>query len=170
MAWKNIKFMRANIICLTIFLMALVAVATCAAAADSASTSTDDLKAFVDKAADYAQQNGKDKALAEFNNKEGEFVDGALYIFANDLDGICLAHPMKPEFVGKSQQDLKDVNGVPFIKNMASAAESGSGFTYYIWANPAHDNKPELKLVYVKNIDDSWYVGSGIYLSDYSLN
>ena len=145
-----------------------MAAATCAAAADSAST--DDLKAFVDKAADYAQQNGKEAALAEFNNKEGEFVDGALYIFANNLDGICLAHPMKPEFVGNSQLDLKDVNGVPFIQNMASAAERGSGFTYYIWANPAHDNKPELKLVYVKEIDGSWYVGSGIYLSDYSPN
>ena len=158
--------MRLNILCLTIFLLAAVASASCVAAADV--VSTDDLKAFVDSAADYAQQNGKDAALAEFNNKEGEFVDGSLYIFANDFDGICLAHPMKPDFVGKSQADLVDVKGVPFITNMASAAKSESGFTYYIWANPAHDNKQELKLVYVKAIDDSWYVGSGIYLSDYS--
>ncbi len=139
------------------------------AAAESESSdvegiSPEDLQNFVEDAAAYAEENGKEAALEEFNDKEGEFVDGQHYIFATDFDGICLAHPMKPDFVGQDQTDLKDANGVNFIKNMIAIAETGSGFTYYIFANPAHDNKEELKLVYVKKIDDDWYIGSGIYL------
>ena len=41
---------------------------------------------------------------------------------------------------------------------------SVSGLTYYIFANPADNNKEELKLVYVKEIDDNWWIGSGVYL------
>jgi len=160
--------MRKNIICLTIFLMAAAASITIAAAESESSGAEDispeDLQNFVEDAAAYAEENGKEAALEEFNNKEGEFVDGQLYIFATDFDGICLAHPMKPDFVGKSQADLKDPNGVYFIRNMIAIAETGSGFTYYIFANPANDNKEDLKLVYVKKIDDDWYIGSGIYL------
>lgn len=76
------------------------------------SISPQDLQDFVEDAAAYAEENGKEAALEEFNNKEGEFVDGQLYIFAN----------------------------------------------------PANDNNEDLKLVYVKKIDDDWYIGSGIYL------
>lgn len=161
--------MKLNIICLTIFLLAatasiMYAVADTGSSDATASVSPQDLQAFVEKAATYAQENGKDKALAEFNNKSGQFVNGQLYIFANDFNNVCHAHPMKPALVGKDQTDLKDVNGVYFIKNMNLIAQSGSGFTYYIFANPADDNKDELKLVYVKKIDDNWYIGSGIYL------
>lgn len=160
--------MRKNIICSTIFLLVATASVMFSAAesesSDAESISPQDLQDFVEDAAAYAEENGKEAALEEFNNKEGEFVDGQLYIFANDFDGVNLAHPMKPDLVGKSQIDLQDVNGVYFIRNMNLIAESGSGFTYYIFANPANDNNEDLKLVYVKKIDDDWYIGSGIYL------
>lgn len=160
--------MRKNIICLTIFLFAAAAFVVLAAgeseSSGAESISPADLQNFVEDAAAYVNENGKEAALKEFNNKEGKFVKGQLYIFATDFDGICLAHPMKPDLVGKSQADLKDPNGVYFIRNMIAIAETGSGFTYYIFANPADDNKEELKLVYVKKIDDDWYIGSGVYL------
>jgi signal transduction histidine kinase len=152
--------MKLNIICITIFLFA-AAISTVHAAE---SVSAQELVAFVDGAAAYAEQNGKEKAIAEFNNKEGQFVKGQLYIFADDFKGINLAHPMRPDFVGKSQFDLTDKNGVAFIQNMIAIAKTGSGLTYYIFANPADGNKDELKLVYVKKIDDNWWIGSGVYL------
>jgi cytochrome c len=167
--------MKLNVICITIFLLA-AAVSTVhaetatgsnspAVKTSSGSTPSQELIAFVDSAAAYAQQNGKEKALQEFNNKEGQFVRGQLYIFADDFSGVNLAHPMRPDFVGKSQLDIKDANDVAFIKNMIAIAKtSGSGLTYYIFANPADNNKEELKLVYVKKIDDNWWIGSGTYL------
>lgn len=160
--------MRKNIICLTIFLLAAAAFVVIAAgeseSSGAESISPADLQNFVEDAAAYVDENGKEAAIKEFNNKEGKFVNGQLYIFATDFDGICLAHPMKPDLVGKDQKDLKDPNGVYFIRNMIAIAQTGSGFTYYIFANPADDNKEELKLVYVKKIDDDWYIGSGVYL------
>lgn len=167
--------MKSSAICLIIFLL-MAAVSAVhveeAAGSDSSvvttpsgSVSSQELIAFVDSAAAYAQHNGKEKAIQEFNNKQGEFVNGQLYIFADDFNGVNLAHPMRPDFIGKSQFDLKDANGVAFIQNMIAIAKtSGSGLTYYIFANPADNNKEELKLVYVKKIDDNWWIGSGVYL------
>ena len=38
------------------------------------------LLAFVDEARDYALKNGKNKSLKVFNDPEGEFVRGGLYV------------------------------------------------------------------------------------------
>jgi signal transduction histidine kinase len=130
-----------------------------------------DLVAFVDSAVAYAKENGKEKAIKEFqNNKSTEFIKGELYIFAVDFNGTTIAHPYRLDFVGKSQMTLNDTNGVIFFKNMATVAETGSGFVYYVFANPAHNRKPELKLTYVEKVDDSWWLGSGTYLSDMPAN
>jgi polar amino acid transport system substrate-binding protein len=139
--------MKLDVICVTIFLLAAAVSVVHAEAATGSnspavktslgSVSSQDLIAFVDSAATYAQQNGKEKALQEFNNKQGQFVKGQLYIFADDFSGVNLAHPIRPDFVGMSQFDLKDANDVAFIQNMIAIAKtSGSGLTYYIFANP----------------------------------
>jgi signal transduction histidine kinase len=142
-----------------------------AAVTASASAPHADLVTFVDNAVAYAKANGKDKAIGEFNNnKSTEFIKDALYIFAVGSDGVTVAHPYRSDFVGKSQMDLLDTNGVAFFKNMASVAKMGNGFVYYVFANPAHDKKPELKLTYVEKVDDAWWLGSGTYLSDIPAN
>jgi signal transduction histidine kinase len=130
-----------------------------------------DLVAFVDNALAYAKTNGKDTAIKEFNNnKSTKFIKGELYIFAYDFDGITLAHPYQPEYVGNSQMGLKDPNGVLLIKNIITIAKRGNGTVYYVWANPAHNKKQELKLTYVEKVDDTWWLASGIYLSNMSAN
>ncbi|MFB3763909.1 MAG: cache domain-containing protein [Methanotrichaceae archaeon] len=137
----------------------------------SAATSHADLIAFVDSAVAYAKANGKDNAIKEFNNnKSTQFIKGELYIFAVDFNGTTIAHPYRPDFVGKSQMDLNDTNGVLFFKNMAIVAKRGNGSVYYVFANPAHNKKPELKLTYVEKVDDTWWLGAGTYLSNISAN
>lgn len=164
---------------LVFFLGVMVSLGVCAdatsgnsnAAVTASATDNTDLTAFVDSAATYAKTNGKDKSIVEFNNnKSTEFIKDALYIFAVGSDGVTVAHPYRSDFVGKSQMDLKDTNGVAFFKNMASVANVGNGFVYYVFANPAHDKKLELKLTYVEKVDDTWWLGSGKYLSDISAN
>ncbi len=145
--------------------------ATTNASAASTGLPHEDFVAFVDDAVAYAKENGKDKAIKEFqNNKSTEFIKGELYIFAVDFNGTTLAHPYRPDFVGKSQMTLNDTNGVTFFKNMATVAERGNGSVYYVFANPAHNRKPELKLTYVEKVDDNWWLGSGTYLSDMPAN
>jgi len=130
-----------------------------------------DLIAFVDNAVAYAKTNGKEMAIKEFNNnKSAEFIKGERYVFADDFNDVALANPYRPDFVGKSQLNLKDTNGVVFIKNLGSIAKRGNGYAYYVFANPAHNNKQELKLTYVEKVDDTWWLASGTYLSNMSAN
>ncbi len=129
------------------------------------STNKTQLVSFVESAVAYVQKNGKDEALKEFSNKTGSFVHGDLYIYAYDFNGTCLAHPFKSDWIGKTKLDITDSNGVPMLKNMISVAKEGKGFGYFIFPNPAHGNKDEFKIAYVMKVDDSWFLGSGIYLS-----
>ena len=128
-----------------------------------------ELVSFVESAVAYAQKNGKDKALKEFSNKTGSFVRGDLYIYAYDFNGTCLAHPFKPDWIGTDKLNFTDPNGILFIRDLINVAKEG-GFTYFIFPNPAHDNKDELKLSYVKKVDDNWWLGSGLYLSNMSAS
>ncbi len=48
---------------------------------------------------------------------------------------------------------------------MIELAKEGGGYLYYVTANPADYNRPEFKYVYVRPVDSTWFVGSGIYLS-----
>ena len=52
-----------------------------------------DLTATVKEAVAYARQNGKEKAIAAFNDPNGTFARNGIYIFAEDYDGTALAEP-----------------------------------------------------------------------------
>ncbi|MDD4651826.1 MAG: cache domain-containing protein [Methanothrix sp.] len=131
----------------------------------SASSNKTQLVSFVESALAFVQKNGKDKALEEFSNRSGSFVRGDLYIYAYDFNGTCLAHPFKPDWIGKNKLDVIDINGVPSLLNTLNVARTGKGFTYFIFPNPAHGNKEEFKIAYAAKVDDDWFLGSGIYIS-----
>jgi polar amino acid transport system substrate-binding protein len=126
------------------------------------------LMAFVDGARDYAQKNGKDKALSVFNDPEGEFVKRDLYVFAYDYSGNALSLPFQPRLVGANRLDAKDANGITFTKDNLELAAAGSGQTYYLYPNPGENMREELKLSYTTKVDDSWWLGSGIFSSSSS--
>jgi signal transduction histidine kinase len=124
--------------------------------------------AFLNEAVAYANDNGIEKALREFNNRSGSFVRGDLYIFAYDFNGTNLAHPIRPELIG--QKGLLDINDVNVISREIALAKRGGGAMYLVFPNPIHEAKDELKLIYIKNINNSLYLGSGLYLSNISAD
>jgi len=121
------------------------------------------LVAFVDEAARYAQAHGKENALAEFSNPNGSFVRGELYIYAYDFEDIVLAHPFSPELIGTNRTNERDAYGNLYSYKFINAAKSGSGFVRFPYSNPARNGTIEEKLGYVKKVDDTWWLGSGIY-------
>ncbi len=123
------------------------------------------LTRLVDRAEAYAKKNGKDAALKEFNNLNGTFIDGDLYIYAYGMDGTTLAWPYRPDQLGMNRAGAADSNGVNNVKRMIEVAGDGGGWVYYVTNNPA-DNRDELKLSYVRPVDSTWFVGSGMYLSE----
>jgi len=126
-------------------------------------TSNASLVSFVDSAVAFAKTNGREKALAEFSNPNGSFVRGELYIYAYDFNGTTLAHPFNPEKIGVNRLNETDAQGGLFIKNLRDMARNGSGFVRFSYINPAHNRSVESKLGYVERVDDTWWLGSGIY-------
>jgi len=128
--------------------------------------SQNELVDFVLEARDYACTVDRGTAFREIDNKTGRFVRGQLYLYAYDFQGTNLAHPFRPDFIGQNKSNLTDPNGVALIKDLADNARRGTGFTYFIFPNPDHGGRDELKLGYVASVDESWWLGSGIYLSE----
>jgi hypothetical protein len=121
------------------------------------------LVAFVEKAVAYAHENGKEKALSAFSDRNGPFIDGELYIYAYDWNGTTIAHPVNPEKVGVNRLLEKDASGGYFIRNLRDTASNGSGFVDFHYINPTRNRTVEKKLGYVMKVDDDWWLGSGIY-------
>lgn len=124
------------------------------------------LSVFVQRAATYAKDHGMEAALSEFNNPNGTFIDGELYIFAYRMDGTVLALPYQQGLLGTKRTGVTDSNGVEFIDGLIEIAENGGGSLYYIYQNPKDNYREEFKLAYVEPVDSNWFVGSGIYLPE----
>jgi hypothetical protein len=126
-------------------------------------TTKEEMVAFVKEAVAYAKEHGKSKALAEFSNRNGSFFRGELYIYAYDINGTTIAHPVNPEKIGVNRLNEKDAEGNLFITDLRSAAVNGTGFVPYYYINPTHNNAVEKKLGYAMSVDPGWWLGSGIY-------
>jgi polar amino acid transport system substrate-binding protein len=125
--------------------------------------SPEKLVAFVERAYEYANVHGKEIALREFNNRTGQFVDGELYIFAYDTRGNTLALPFQPDLIGENRWNTTDANGTAIIQELIAAAQSGRGFTHYLYPDPSDNFKIKPKLSYVMMVDQDWLLGSGMY-------
>ncbi|MDD5676622.1 MAG: cache domain-containing protein [Kiritimatiellae bacterium] len=120
---------------------------------------------FVEEAAAYVKEVGREAALKEFSNPNGKFVRDKceLYIYAYNFKCVCLAHGATPNLVGRDLTENKDSQGMLVIQALRNtAAKDGKGFVEYRWTNPA-TGKETRKLGYVVKIDDSLWLGSGIY-------
>ena len=123
-----------------------------------------DLYDLVDRAVTYAKANGKEKTLAEINNPDGRFVNGDLFVWAEDFNGTILADPYWKEGVGKNWIDYTDPYGAKTTVVNINAIRSGTGFTRAMFPDMAVGQKSSVpKLLYAKAVDDDWWIGSGIY-------
>lgn len=126
------------------------------------SPSSQELVAFVEEAATHARSNGREASLAAFNDPNGSWVRGELYVFAYDMNGTVLALPFQPESIGTSRFGIVDIDGVPFVQEAIAAARNGSGSFRYRYPNPARNYAVEEKTSYVVGLGD-WLVGAGLY-------
>jgi hypothetical protein len=112
-----------------------------------------DAEALVKKAVTYYRSVGKDKALLDFSDARGKFVDGEMYVTVDDPAGKCLAHGANLKMVGKNWLELKDADGKAFIKERIEIANTkGSGWQTYKWTNPT-TKQIETKSTFVQKTD-----------------
>ena len=104
------------------------------------------------------------KALEAYVNIR-RYNNGTGYFFI--LNGTTtIMHPLKPSLNGKDLKNLKDVDGVYFIKKFVEICDKeGSGIVKYKWENPK-TKKIEDKISYVFKFEPfNWIVGTGEYYS-----
>lgn len=137
----------------TIFLAAFLFGALPLTATAAAAPTKDEVVAVVKKAVEYYKANGKEKALAEFNNRDGLFAKGEDYVDVHDLNGVCVAHPISPAKVGLNRLDQSDSAGKFYVKELVETAKSKpSGWIEYVMKNPT-SGKLENKTAYWEAYD-----------------
>jgi signal transduction histidine kinase len=118
----------------------------------------------VNRAVRYAQVNGKEKALAEFSNPAGMFTHGDHFVWAEASDGTLLADPYWKEMVGTNLLGYSDPYGEKTTVVALDTIRTGSGFVHGMFPDTARGGTvPVPKLMYLKAVNDTWWIGSGIY-------
>lgn len=127
--------------------------------ASFAAGTPDEAKAMVEKAAAFYKTNGKDKAIAAYNDPKGQFRKDDLFVFMLDMDGKCYAHTV---LTGQSLYNLKDPDGKLFVQEQIAVAKKGGGWVDYKFTNPA-TKKLQPKTSYIQKLDDTYYIGCGAF-------
>ena len=70
-----------------------------------------DVRNRVGEAIAFYETAGKEATLREIDKPGGQFVRNERYLFAVNLEGNMLAHPIKRELTGRSVMDLRDSLG-----------------------------------------------------------
>jgi cytochrome c len=132
--------------------LACILTASAARAADPATP--DEAKALAEKAAAHMAAVGPDKAIADFNDANGGFVDRELFVVVYTPDNKIVGSYGVPVLRGKDATTLKDVEGREFGKDIIALAKSqGSGWVDYRMTNPA-TKKVGLKTSWVIRVGD----------------
>lgn len=120
----------------------------------------DEAKALSQKAQTAVNTMGKDKAFAAFGTAEYKPKD--LYVFCMDLDGKMLAHPVKPELVGKNLIDFNKYGDTLFKDMIAKVKASNEGWVDYKWPYPGTE-EIKTKTSYVMSNKEGFFCGVGAY-------
>ena len=143
-------------------LMALATLlSTTAADAQSQRATLPEAKALVAKAREYIRKNGREKAFAEINKRDGQFVDRDMYIYVYDKSLKNLAHGGNSKLIGKDLHDLRDPDGKYVNQGLLDVAQKGGGTYTFKFFNPA-SGKIEEKIGYAE-MEGDIMVGSGVY-------
>lgn len=109
----------------------------------------EEARAFSERAAAYIKEVGEERAFADFTRPDGGFVQGELYVFCYDRDGINKAHGGNPLFVGKNLLHIKDPDGKEAnFEIVKTGFEQERGWVDFKWPNPV-TKKIQRKSAYV---------------------
>lgn len=125
-----------------------------AVAAAAPAATREQAQAFSERAAAYIEQVGEEKAFADFTRPDGGFVDGELYVFCYDHNGVNKAHGGNPALVGRNLLHIKDPDGVePNFLIVKTGFEQQHGWVDFKWPNPV-TKRIENKSAYVIRTKD----------------
>ena len=110
------------------------------------------------KAAAYLKELGPEKAFDAFTNSP-EWKDGDLYVWADDKNGVSVAHGFQPELVGTNELDVPDADGKYYMHDVVAVEDQG--WVDYHWKSPT-TGEIVPKTSYIVHVGD-YFIGVGAY-------
>jgi cytochrome c len=159
--------------CAVALLTSLLAGLSGAATVAEEAATADEVITKVWSAAKFLQDKGV-SGFASLHSKDGPWVWKDSYVFAFDcrLDRM-VAHPMRPDLVGRPIMQIADNNGKYLFKELCKAGtQRGGGWVEYAWNRPGAGGLSR-KLTYALTADIAFSTGiqvaAGVYDDKLSL-
>ena len=130
------------------------------------SATKDECVAKCKEAAQLVTDKGIDAAIAEINKKDGPFVWKDSYVFMMDLEGKMLAHPIRPDLIGKNLLETPDKGPDKklFFKEFVGAGEVEGRGLGRLRVAQARRGSASKKLSYIYRVPGKdVFVGAGVY-------
>jgi len=118
--------------------------------------------AMIERALGHFAAHGQ-RALQDFNEAGGAFIDRDLYLFGIDDEGVYRVFGGQPAKIGTRMQDVPGIDGTALVGKIKACIASGGGWVEYDFRNPAND-KLQPKMSYVMRCGNI-NLGCGVYKS-----
>ena len=97
----------------------------------------------------------------EISKTDGDYIDGELYVFVLNAEGVSLAHAANPSLVGQNLYNLEDSTGTFIVQGILETASPEGAWGDYLFTNPLTGNEEPKRSWVVKH--DDLIFGSGYY-------
>ena len=131
-------------------------------AGDPAYGTAEEAQALVRRGIDHMRAAGAERALADFSDRKGEFVDRDLYLIVTDLAGQRLAHGSNSRLIGRNIVEMPDAAGKNYGREIVDGARSaGAGWVDYVFADPLTGRQLPKRSYFER--DGDYIVYCGVY-------
>jgi len=135
-----------------------------------------DIRHIVEAGAGVVAEFGKRAAAGEMTVERAQEeakralsamrYEGQEYIFVYDATGTLLVNPAVPSMVGTNRLNVKDPNGIPYVREMLEIAKNGRGHSSFSYPRPP-SNDPTPKNCYIIGYQPwGWTIASGVWFAD----
>lgn len=119
----------------------------------------DEAYALVAAAVKHWHSAGRMKALHDFNDPDGEFVDRDLYVIVSDLDGKYLSFAPRHDLIGKNMKVMPGFDATRYLREARSVACAGGGWVEFQIEHPESGMKSD-KVSYVTFLEGEHLLAS----------
>ena len=139
--------MKKFVVCLTLLFSCFVLVGNAMVAGFE-----DECIAKCKEAAQLVKDKGIDAGVTEISKKDGKFVSADTFVILFNFEGVVLAHPTKPDTIGKNRMKDKDSKGKAYYQEYVEVAKTkGAGWVEHMWVSP--EKKEFQKKTYVQRVE-----------------
>ena len=117
---------------------------------------------MVERAMAHYQRHGE-RALNDFNQTGGDFIDRDMYLFGIDDNGVYRVWGGQSHKVGSRMQDVGGIDGAALVEKITSCVAQGGGWVEYDFRNPTLEGL-QPKMSYVTRCGNI-NLGCGVYKS-----